>query len=181
MNLFEKIAKENKDNSTLVNVGLGATTLGGLGAAGYYHKQINSHNSDYGLTNNQHKRLYKTYSQSAQRNKQLFEQLEKNKIKDAEEEALKMLRVFYPDSDDEVLKNTDEYKRSFNEELKDIEDKIEAHKSWYKNAINNANVYKAELDKRERIINNLNKNKKLGLAAAGLGATGLAYNYFKNN
>ena len=35
MNLFEKIAKENKDNSTLVNVGLGATTLGGLGAAGY--------------------------------------------------------------------------------------------------------------------------------------------------
>jgi len=33
MNLFEKIAEEN-DNSGLVNTGLGAMTLGGLGAVG---------------------------------------------------------------------------------------------------------------------------------------------------
>ena len=180
MNLFEKIAKKN-DNSTLVNVGLGATTLGGLGAAGYYHKQINSHNDDYSLTNDWYKDLHKNYSQDAQKNKQLFDQLEKNKTKDTEEKALKMLRVFYPDLDDKVLKNTDEYKRSFNRELKNIEYKIEDHKNQYKENIKQANNYKTELDKRERIINNFNKNKKLGLAAAGLGALGLGYSLYKNN
>jgi len=40
MNLFEKIAKEN-DNSGLVNAGLGALTLGGLGAGAYYGVKSN--------------------------------------------------------------------------------------------------------------------------------------------
>jgi hypothetical protein len=38
-----------------------------------------------------------------------------------------------------------------------------------------------ELNKMEKTISKLGRNAKLGLAAAGLGAAGLAYDHFKNN
>jgi hypothetical protein len=46
---------------------------------------------------------------------------------------------------------------------------------------NNLNTNTGKLSKIKNNIKKLSRNSKLGLAAAGLGATGLAYNYFKNN
>jgi hypothetical protein len=179
MNLFEKIAKENKDNSTLVNAGLGATTLGGLGAGAYYSTKAKEMQPEL----EQAQRTYNNFSFGAKEKRDLANQYEKNKMKDAEKDALRELKnevkESNPNLSDEVLKNKfkDKYKDLVNKYVNQIDEYIETIRKdeRYTQAV--ASRYKSKIDN----IKKLSRNSRLGLAAAGLGALGLGYNLYKNN
>jgi len=178
MNLFEKIAKKN-DNSTLANVGLGATTLGGLGAGAYYSAKAKEMQPKL----EQAQEIYGRYSFNAKKKRDVANQYEKDKMKDAEKDALRELRDEVKESDTNL--NDDSLKNKFKGKYKDLVNKYVDQTDKHIKSIKRdeqgyqavANKYKSEIDD----INKLSRNSKLGLAAAGLGAVGLAYNHFKNN
>ena len=87
MNLFEKIAKENDNSSTLVNTGLGAMTLGGLGAGAYY----NSRKGKEQTFADMHNREYNQFKEFAQNNFDRANRLEKDKKEEAKRMALSEL------------------------------------------------------------------------------------------
>jgi len=133
MNLFEKIAKEN-DNSGLGNTGLGALTLGGLGAGAYY--------------GNKKTKSEKYVNKAKQKLKEIANEYEEGK---------QYLKDHKSEDKNNMLSNIVERRR--------------------KNMVN----YEGRVvDRLQRRMDRFNRNSKLGLAAAGLGALGLGYNLYKN-
>jgi hypothetical protein len=123
---LKKTAKEQNDNSGLINAGLDATTLGGLGTGAYYAAKQKKHLSLLDKAKAKHDVLVGKVNEITGESKFL------NKLKsDRQKEA-------------------DKYKTKV-------------------------------VDRIENKVNRLGRNAKFGLAAAGLGAAGLAYDHFKNN
>jgi hypothetical protein len=168
MNLFEKIAKENKDNSTLVNVGLGATTLGGLGAAGYgayftnkdkrrlsrTNQRLEGTINELNAINNQTKGLY-------QGTKGLFAN---------EQELQKALSTGKADgSIIGAITGKNKTKQHIVNEIKQLDELAN------KKAVNAAK-YQNVAKKLQDLIKINKRIGGLGLAAAGLGAVELQHN-----
>jgi hypothetical protein len=156
MNLFEKIAKE-KNKTDLVNVGLGATTLGGLGTAGFY-------GYGEGIAKDISKKLEPTLKEEGAKYEKYKKALEESeqKLKDIKNKGNK---DFTHAIEAEAQKWVVDVDRK---NWLSQKDKYEIPKGLSDSALKAAKKY--------------GRNAKLGLGAAGLGAAGLAgYNYFKNN
>ena len=177
MNLFEKIAKDkNNDIRTLSEIG---TVLGaGVGLGSHIvNRRTQGKVGDFirlsGELINEHKKL------SGEVNNLLDIQVQKHLNNPEAQQFFKNLgngakeiKLKYEETPG-FLK----YLKRSGENVKDVESKINSlllNRKRIKRTI-------SDLESQQKILGATNKLKNAGLISAGLGLTGLGYNYLKNN
>jgi len=162
MNLFTKIAEE-QNNITPTNIGLGATTLGGLGLTGHSVYKTHKHNSKIEELKNK--------KEKALKDSKYYEQ-NLNKLKANKDDFIAKKRKEYSQSMplDQAKKNA---KGAYDME-------INMRKQSGRKKLNEFVDFAKAKDNLKDDIKKLSRNKKIGLALSGVGAAGLGYNLYKD-
>jgi len=145
MNLFEKIAKEQNDNSGSINTGLGALTLGGLGAGAYYGNEGNKTTLKKDKLQSQADRYNKDIQQRAHKISQMGDSLDANVRK----KAISLLKNKVRTDKNKTEHN---FANLYNNKLKEREQDYYNALDDFHNTLTDDN-HKGYLDLRDEIVN----------------------------